>query len=77
MMIPRQRRMLTVVAFAIGVILLWPPVNVQISPTETVLDYVWVFSGFKGSIDFPLLLAEVLSLCLVGVISYRVIGRGN
>jgi hypothetical protein len=76
-MIPRQRRMLTLVAFAIGVVLLWPPVNVPVGPTETELEYVSLFSGFDGSIDFPLLVAEILSLCLVGVISYRVVGRGN
>lgn len=76
-MIPRQRRMLTVVAIAIAVVVLWPPVNLKISSSYTELDYVSIFSDYDGSIDFPLLLAEILSLCLVGVVSNRVIGKGN
>jgi hypothetical protein len=73
----RQRRMLTVVAIAMGVVVLWPPVNLKVGATETELEYVWLFSGFDGSIHFPMLIAEILSLCLVGTIAYRVVGRGN
>jgi hypothetical protein len=69
----RQRRMLLAVAIAIGVVLLWPPVQVPLSPDQTGLVFVSLFSGFEGTIHVSLLIAECLALGLVGLITYRLL----
>ena len=69
----RQRRMLFAVAAAMVAVLLWPPVNVQVTPTVTELEYVWLFSSFNGSTHALLLIAECVALALVGFITYRLL----
>lgn len=67
----RQKRMLLVVALAGAAVLLWPPVDVRVTPSLTELQYVFLFSDYDGTVHVMLLIAECLALCLLGVLCYR------
>lgn len=73
----RQKRMLIIVAIAMGVVLLWPPVNVRVTPSFTELQYVGLFSGYDGNIHFLLLIAECLAMSLIGLLCYRSLDEKN
>jgi hypothetical protein len=70
----RQRRMLTVVAIAAAMVLLFPPANVTAADGATQIQFVWLVHALDGTMHTLLLTAEILSLALVGVASYRVMG---